>query len=100
DPVPDVVGDLDVLRVRLAEARHSPEASPRVACTNSRVRCQINHGSASARMSSLSVAAGGAGDALAAAIVHRALGHRAPALIATYAWDRLAIDPLPGPRGL
>jgi hypothetical protein len=51
-------------------------------------------------MSSLYVAAGGGGDALAAAIVHRALGHRAPALIATYAWDRLAIDPLPGPRGL
>jgi len=50
-------------------------------------------------MSSLYVAAGGGGDALAAAIVHRALGHRAPALIATYAWDRLAVDPRPGPRG-
>jgi hypothetical protein len=49
-------------------------------------------------MSSLYVAAGGGGDALAAAIVHRALGHHAPAVIATYAWDRLAVDPRPGPR--
>jgi hypothetical protein len=49
-------------------------------------------------MSSLYVAAGGGGDALAAAIVHRALGHQAPAVIATYAWDRLAVDPRPGPR--
>ena len=44
------------------------------------------------------MAAGGGGDALAAAIVHRALGHDEPAVIATYAWDRLAVDPLPGPR--
>jgi hypothetical protein len=49
---------------------------------------------------SLYVAAGGGGDALAAAIVHRALGHDEPALIATYAWDRLAVDPRPGPRGV
>jgi hypothetical protein len=47
----------------------------------------------------LYVAAGGGGDALAAAIVHRSLGHTEPAVIATYAWDRLWIDPLPGPRG-
>jgi hypothetical protein len=46
----------------------------------------------------LYAAAGGGGDALAAAIVHRALGHSEPAVIATYAWDRLWIDPLPGPR--
>jgi hypothetical protein len=46
----------------------------------------------------LYVAAGGGGDSLAAAIVHRALGHDEPAVIATYAWDRLWIDPLPGPR--
>jgi hypothetical protein len=47
----------------------------------------------------LLVAAGGGGDAIAAAILHRALessGSR-PA-IATYSWDRLLIDPLPGPR--
>jgi hypothetical protein len=49
-------------------------------------------------VTSLYVAAGGGGDALAAAIVHRALGHDEPAVIATYAWDRLAVDPLPGPR--
>jgi hypothetical protein len=30
--------------------------------------------------------------------VHRSLGHDDPAVIATYAWDRLWIDPLPGPR--
>jgi hypothetical protein len=49
---------------------------------------------------SLYVATGGGGDALAAAIVHRAFGHRRPALIATYAWERLAVDPRPGPRGV
>jgi hypothetical protein len=46
------------------------------------------------------VAAGGGGDALAAAIVHRSLGHDEPAVIATYAWDRLWIDPRPGPRAI
>jgi hypothetical protein len=47
----------------------------------------------------LLVAAGGGGDAIAAAILHRALDPSAarPA-IATYSWDRLLIDPLPGPR--
>lgn len=49
-------------------------------------------------VTSLYVAAGGGGDALAAAIVHRALDDDGPAIIATYAWDRLAVDPLPGPR--
>jgi hypothetical protein len=47
----------------------------------------------------LLIAAGGGGDAIAAALLHRALddtGGR-PA-IATYSWDRLLIDPLPGPR--
>jgi hypothetical protein len=47
------------------------------------------------------VAAGGGGDALAAVIVHRALtGPAGQVVIATYAWDRLAIDPLPGPRSV
>jgi hypothetical protein len=47
----------------------------------------------------LLVAAGGGGDEIAAAIIARALG-LAPgdAIIATYAWERLMIDPLPGPR--
>lgn len=46
----------------------------------------------------LYVAAGGGGDAIAAAILatHAAPGEQVH--IATYAWDRLIIDPLPGPR--
>ncbi|HJP66566.1 MAG TPA: DUF1152 domain-containing protein [Actinomycetota bacterium] len=45
------------------------------------------------------VAAGGGGDALATAMLHRAMsGGSDEAVIATYAWDRLLIDPLPGPR--
>ena len=47
----------------------------------------------------LLIAAGGGGDAIAAAILHRALDDGAqPPAIATYAWDRLMIDPIPGPR--
>jgi hypothetical protein len=46
------------------------------------------------------LAAGGGGDALAAAILHRATTGDTPATILTYAWDRLAIDPLPGPRSI
>jgi hypothetical protein len=47
----------------------------------------------------LLVAAGGGGDAIAAAILHRALEHNhQPPAIATYSWDRLLVDPLPGPR--
>ncbi|WP_229758761.1 DUF1152 domain-containing protein [Peterkaempfera bronchialis] len=50
-------------------------------------------------MTGLLIAAGGGGDAIAAAIVHAALhGPHHPAVILTYAWDRLAVDPLPGPR--
>lgn len=48
----------------------------------------------------LYVSAGGGGDAIAAALIHRSVE---PAdtrpLIATFAWDRLLVDPLPGPRG-
>jgi hypothetical protein len=51
-------------------------------------------------VTSLYVAAGGGGDALAAAIVHRAFHHDEGAVIATYAWDRLSVDPLPGPRSV
>jgi hypothetical protein len=45
------------------------------------------------------IAAGGGGDAIAAAILHHALDDRGnrPA-IASYSWDRLLVDPLPGPR--
>lgn len=49
-------------------------------------------------MAAIYVAAGGGGDALAAAIVHRATGGQHGATILTYAWDRLTVDPLPGPR--
>ncbi|MFF0714697.1 DUF1152 domain-containing protein [Streptomyces bauhiniae] len=51
-------------------------------------------------MTRLIVAAGGGGDAIAAAMLSSALyGDDDPAVIFTYAWDRLLIDPLPGPRG-
>ncbi|MFC4906923.1 DUF1152 domain-containing protein [Actinomadura gamaensis] len=55
-------------------------------------------------MSRLLIAAGGGGDALAAALIHdaTAVGRASasePAAIATWAWDRLAVDPRPGPRG-
>jgi hypothetical protein len=47
----------------------------------------------------LLIAAGGGGDAIAAAILHRALDdHASRPAIASYSWDRLLIDPLPGPR--
>jgi hypothetical protein len=53
-------------------------------------------------MSTLYVAAGGGGDVLAATMLHTAqdeAGSERP-VIATYAWDRLLVDPLPGPRGV
>lgn len=52
------------------------------------------------RVTRVIVAAGGGGDAVAAAMVDSALyGGQEPAVIFTYAWDRLLIDPVPGPRG-
>ncbi|WP_329400707.1 DUF1152 domain-containing protein [Streptomyces melanogenes] len=51
-------------------------------------------------MTRLIVAAGGGGDAVAAAMLDAALyGAEDRAVIFTYAWDRLLIDPVPGPRG-
>ncbi|MET9292549.1 DUF1152 domain-containing protein [Streptomyces sp. NPDC003077] len=51
-------------------------------------------------MTRLIVAAGGGGDAVAAAMLHAALyGDEDHAVILTYAWDRLLVDPVPGPRG-
>jgi hypothetical protein len=51
-------------------------------------------------MTRLIVAAGGGGDAVAAAMLDAALyGDGDQAVILTYAWDRLLIDPVPGPRG-
>ncbi|MGA4841343.1 DUF1152 domain-containing protein [Streptomyces sp. G45] len=51
-------------------------------------------------MKRLIVAAGGGGDAVAAAMLHAALyaADDEPALILTYSWDRLIVDPVPGPR--
>ncbi|MER7923887.1 DUF1152 domain-containing protein [Streptomyces sp. NPDC096057] len=53
-------------------------------------------------MTRLIVAAGGGGDAVAAAMLDAALyGDEGDhAVILTYAWDRLLIDPVPGPRGV
>lgn len=48
-------------------------------------------------MTSLLVAAGGGGDALAAVVISTATGDPAP-VVATYAWERLMVDPTPGPR--
>jgi hypothetical protein len=45
------------------------------------------------------VAAGGGGDAIAASMIARQYGPERP-VIATWAWDRLLVDPLPGPRGV
>ncbi|MGW5634466.1 DUF1152 domain-containing protein [Streptomyces sp. NPDC003832] len=51
-------------------------------------------------MTRLIVAAGGGGDAVAAAMLDAALyGEGERAVIFTYAWDRLLVDPVPGPRG-
>ncbi|MBC2905375.1 DUF1152 domain-containing protein [Streptomyces cupreus] len=52
-------------------------------------------------MTRLIVAAGGGGDAVAAAMLDAALYGDSDdqAVILTYAWDRLLIDPVPGPRG-
>ncbi|GGZ14352.1 hypothetical protein GCM10010387_03070 [Streptomyces inusitatus] len=46
------------------------------------------------------VAAGGGGDAVAAVMVDGALyGDEGPGVVLTYAWDRLVVDPVAGPRG-
>nr|WP_324604043.1 DUF1152 domain-containing protein [Streptomyces sp. LaPpAH-108] len=51
-------------------------------------------------MTRLTVTAGGKGDAVAAAMLGTALyGDVDPLVIFAYAWDRLLVDPLPGPRG-
>lgn len=49
----------------------------------------------------LMVAAGGGGDVLGAALIQRALADldgRQPVHYASWSWDRLAVDPVPGPR--
>lgn len=51
-------------------------------------------------MRTLYVAAGGGGDAVGAMLARRALGDadERPPLVTTCAWERLRIDPVPGPR--
>lgn len=46
------------------------------------------------------MAAGGGGDAVGALLARRALGDtdERPPLVTTCAWERLRIDPVPGPR--
>ncbi|WP_432097573.1 DUF1152 domain-containing protein [Streptomyces sp. bgisy100] len=50
-------------------------------------------------MTRLIVAAGGGGDAVAAAVLAALYGDDDRTVILTYAWDRLLVDPVPGPRG-
>ncbi|WP_406475862.1 DUF1152 domain-containing protein [Streptomyces platensis] len=51
-------------------------------------------------MTRVIVAAGGGGDAVAAVMLDAALyGGGTPAVVFSYAWDRLLVDPVPGPRG-
>jgi len=49
-------------------------------------------------MGMLLVAAGGGGDAITASVLAPALRRVEPPIILTYSWDRLIVDPLPGPR--
>jgi hypothetical protein len=52
-------------------------------------------------MRTLIVAAGGGGDALGALLLRRLVTGDSPQpLVATLAWERLRVDPLPGPRGV
>jgi hypothetical protein len=46
----------------------------------------------------LLVGAGGGGDAITASVLGRALRLTEEPIVLTYSWDRLIIDPLPGPR--
>ena len=57
-----------------------------------------NNASSVHSMRTILVAAGGGGDAITSAALSRALNLTDPLVIMTYSWDRLMIDPLPGPR--
>jgi hypothetical protein len=50
--------------------------------------------------SSLLIGAGGGGDALAALLVHHAIGvpEDSQPIVASFSWDRYILDPRPGPR--
>lgn len=49
-------------------------------------------------MRTLIVAAGGGGDAITGAAIASRQGNSGPPVVMTYSWDRLMVDPLPGPR--
>ncbi|MGQ0843474.1 MAG: DUF1152 domain-containing protein [Sporichthyaceae bacterium] len=49
-------------------------------------------------MRSLLIAAGGGGDAIAAAMLAPLLGVGGEVCVLSWSWDRLLVDPLPGPR--
>src|SRR6266849_2354188 len=46
----------------------------------------------------LYVAAGGGGDVIGATMLHAVIGSSGQPQIATFSWDRLLVDPVPGPR--
>ncbi|MEU1128632.1 DUF1152 domain-containing protein [Streptomyces sp. NPDC005900] len=49
-------------------------------------------------MTRLLVAAGGGGDVIGTTLVHQALHGDEPAVVLSYSWERLVVDPVPGPR--
>lgn len=49
-------------------------------------------------MGTLIIAAGGGGDAITASVLTGPLSLDEPPVVMTYSWDRLMIDPVPGPR--
>ncbi|MGW6697270.1 DUF1152 domain-containing protein [Nocardia sp. NPDC055049] len=49
-------------------------------------------------MTAIAIAAGGGGDAVTAAVLAQKMPHLHIAAIMSYSWDRLIIDPTPGPR--
>ncbi|MFF4325583.1 DUF1152 domain-containing protein [Streptomyces sp. NPDC001591] len=49
-------------------------------------------------MTRLLVAAGGGGDVIGTTLVHHALHGEEPAVVLSYSWERLVVDPIPGPR--
>ena len=51
-----------------------------------------------AAVNTLVIAAGGGGDAITGSALTGPLGLAGPPVVLTYSWDRLMIDPLPGPR--
>lgn len=51
-----------------------------------------------AAVNTLVIAAGGGGDAITGSALTGPLGLTGPPVVLTYSWDRLMIDPLPGPR--